>query len=499
MRALWKSALGLFALGLAPIASAALADGTLRVAIPSNLNTFDAAKTKIGEEYIMNLLIFSGMTEVDGLGQVKPDLAESWTASDDLKTWTFKLRGGVKFHDGREVEPDDVKASILRVMDRAIGSTARVNFDVVDRIEVVDRTTVTFTLKQPYGGFAEILGDRQARILPRDKFDTMATAPVGTGPFKFKSFRPGDRVELERNPDYFVKGQPKLDAVSFRIMPEAAAQVAGLETGEIDLVWSLPLEAVDQFRKSRSVKLDSVPTSTWDGLIMNAAQKPFDDPRVRRAFALALDKQALVEVALYGEGTPTNTMIPPSSPYFDKTIPIGAPDPAAARKLLTEAGYASGLKVTLYLPSGRPTRERLGIAAKEFLSAIGVEVDIQRVPFDKFVKEVEGKAALYVDGFYSRPTIDTSVYPFFHSTGSWNTQLWNYKNAEVDGVLDAARAARTEEERATLYRKFQALVVADPAGAIPYVQNHVNAFRANVKNFRSSPMMWLDLRETTVK
>lgn len=499
MKAVWARTLGAVGLAFALAPTLAEAAGTLRVAIPSNLNTFDAAKTKIGEEYIMNFLIFSGLTEVDGLGHVKPDLAESWKASDDLKTWTFTLRDGVTFHDGRKVEAEDVKASILRVMDKAIGSTARVNFDVVEGIDVVDPKTITFRLKQPYGGFAEILGDRQARILPRDKFDAMASAPIGTGPFRFKSFRPGDRIELERNPDYFIKGEPKLDAVTFRIMPEAAAQVAGLETGEIDLVWSLPLEALDQFKKSRSVKLDSVPTSTWDGLIMNAAHKPFDDPRVRKAFALSLDKSALVDVALYGEGTATNTMIPPSSPYFNKALPIGGPDPEAAKKLLAEAGYAKGLKVTLYLPSGRPTRERLGIAAKEFLGAIGVDVDIQRVPFDKFIKEVEGKAAFYVDGFYSRPTIDTSVYPFFHSSGSWNTQLWNYKNPQVDAVLDAARAARTDEERADLYRKFQALVVDEPAGAIPYVQNHVNAYRVNVKGFKSSPMMWLDLRETTVQ
>jgi peptide/nickel transport system substrate-binding protein len=503
MKASWTGALGALAItatiGTVIMATPAMAQGTLRVAIPGNLNTLDPAKMKAGEEYIMSFLIFSGLTEVDGLGHVKPDLAESWTASDDQKTWTFKLRQGVKFQDGRELEAEDVKATIARVMDKATGSTARVNFDVVDSIEVTDKHTITFKLKQPYAGFAEILGDRQARILPRDKFDTMATAPIGTGPFKFKSFSPGDRVELVKNPDYFVKGEPKLDAVTFRIMPEAASEVSALETGELDFVWGLPLEAIDQFKANHDVTIDSVPTSTWDGMIMNAAQKPFDDPRVRKAFALSLDKKALVDVALYGQGTPTNTMIPPSSPYFNKDIPVETPDPVAAKKLLAEAGYASGLKVTLFIPSGRPTRERFGIAAKEFLAGIGVDVDLQRVPWDKFVKEIEGKAAFYIDGFYSRPTIDTSVYPFYDSTGSWNTQLWNYKNAEVDKVLDAARAAKTDAERIELYKKFQALVVAEPAGSIAYVQNQVNAYRGTVKGFKSSPMMWLDLRETTVQ
>ncbi|QIB34251.1 ABC transporter substrate-binding protein [Ancylobacter pratisalsi] len=492
-------ALGAAAISMTALMAPAMADGNLRVAIPSNLNTLDAAKTKLGEEYIMNFLIFSGLTEVDGKGSVKPDLAESWTKSDDQKTWTFKLRPGVKFHDGSPLEAEDVKATIERIKDKATGSTARVNFDLVESIETPDKETIVFKLKIPYSGFAELFGDRQVRIMKRDEFDTVATHPIGTGPFMFKSFTPGDRVELVKNPDYYIKGEPKLDAVTFRIMPESAAQIAALETGDIDLVWSLPLESIDQMKKNPDVTVDATPTSTWDGLIMNAAKKPFDDARVRKAVLMALDKPALVEVALYGQGTPTHTMIPPSHPYYNKDIPISPPDVEGAKKLLAEAGFPDGFETTLYVPVGRPTRERLGIAAKEFLAPVGIKVDIQRVPWDKFVKEIEGKAAFYTDGFFSRPTIDTSIYPFFHSTGSWNTQLWNYNNPAIDKVLDDARAAKTEEERAALYKQFQALAEETPAGAIPYVLNHVNAYRKNVKGFASSPMMWLDLRETTVQ
>ena len=474
------------------------AQGTLKVALPSNLNTLDPAKTKIGEEYIINFLVYSGLTEIDRTGQVKPDLAESWTASEDQKTWTFKLRPGVKFHHGREVHAEDVKVTIERVMDKATGSTARVNFEIVDKIEAVDKETVRFTLKIPYSGFAEILGDRQTRIVPRDRLDNIASEPVGSGPFKLTAFKPGDRIELAKNPDYFVPGAPKLDGISFRIMPETAAQIAALETGAIDLVWNLPPEVIDQFKRNTKVVTDSVPTTTWDGLIMNASQKPFDDVRVRRAVALAIDKKAMVELSLFGHGTPTHTMIPPVHPYFNASLPIGT-DIAQAKKLLAEAGFPNGFETVLYVPSGRPTRERVGLGASEMLKEIGIKADLQRVPWDKFVKDIEGKAAFYTDGFYSRPTIDTSIYPWYHSTGSWNTTLWNYKNPAMDKVLDAARGAKTEEEKAKLYKEFQALALAEPAGVIPYVLNHVNAYRANVKNFNSNPMMWLDLRQTTME
>ena len=493
-------AVAAFAIGAAlAVPPEAQAQQELTVAIPSNLNTLDPAKTKIGEEYIVNFLIFSGLTEIDREGNVQPDLAESWEASDDQKTWTFKLREDAKFHDGSDVDAGDVKTTIERIIDKETGSVARVNFEVIDGIEAVDEHTVRFNLKQPYSGLAEIMSDRQARIVPSDRIDSLATEPIGSGPFELEEFVPGDRVVLTRNEDYFVDGVPKLDRIVLRIMPESATQTAALETGEIDLLWNLPLEAVDQFEQNPDVEVDSIATATWDGVIMNAAQEPFDDVVVRKAVQAALDKQGLVQVALFGHGTPTHTMIPPSHRFYNDQLEIAGPDIEEAKRLLAEAGFADGFDVTLYVPSGRPTRERAGLGVREMLLPIGINVEIQRVPWDKFVNDIEGKAAFYVDGFYSRPTIDTSIYPWYHSQGSWNDVLWNYSNPEVDQVLDAARAAKSDEERAELYRTFQELVVETPAGVIPYVLNHVNAYRKNVRNFRSSPMMWLDLRETTVE
>jgi peptide/nickel transport system substrate-binding protein len=491
----------LLAVGIAAAGTLGLAhaEGTLNVGIPSNLNTLDPAKTKIGEEYIVNFLIYSGLTEITPTGEVKPDLATSWEASDDLKTWTFHLRDGVKFHDGSPFTAEDVKATIERVMDPATASTARVNFEIVDDIEIVDDHTIRFHLSQPYVGFAEILGDRQVRIVPSDHLENLASDPVGTGPLKLQSFRPGDRIELIKNEDYYDPDLPKLDEIVLRIIPEHAAQFAALETGELDLIWDVPPETVGEYKDDKDIVMDSVATSTWDGVIMNTAQKPFDDEQVRRAVELALDKKALTDIALFGNGSPTHTMIPPSHAFYNDELPINQVDIDQAKKLLAEAGYGDGFDITLYVPVGRPTRERLGLGVADMLSDIGVKANIQRVPWDKFVKDIEGKAAFYTDGFYSRPTLDTSIYPWYHSDGSWNTTLWNYSNPEMDKVLEAARAARSDEERAKLYKEFQRIAIEHPAGVIPYVMNHTNVYRPEVKNFHSHPMMWLDLRNVAIE
>ena len=213
---------------------------------------------------------------------------------------------------------------------------------------------------------------------------------------------------------------------------------------------------------------------------------------------MALDKQAITQIALFGNGTPTHSPIPPSHPYYNKDLKIAKGDPAGAKKLLAEAGYPNGFEVTLHTPAGRATRERLGLAVRELLKPAGITVNVQRVPFDVFLKDIEGKAGFYIDGFFSRPTIDTSVYPWYHSRGSWNTALWSYSNPKMDTLLDGARQAKSEDEAKSLYTQIQALAVEDSPGVIPYVINHINGMSAKVHGFHSHPMMFLDLRNVSV-
>jgi peptide/nickel transport system substrate-binding protein len=202
------AALGVVLVGTLGWGGPAEAQGVLRVGIASNLNTLDPPKMKIGEEYVFNYLAFNALTQIGPDMKVRPDLAERWEASSDLKTWTFHLRKGVKFHHGRELDAEDVVATVNRVLDKATGSAARVNLLVIKDVTAVDKHTVRFTLNIAYSGFAEVMGDRVVKITPRDRVDVLATAPVGTGPFKFKEVRAGRPPHGGQEPGLLREGRP---------------------------------------------------------------------------------------------------------------------------------------------------------------------------------------------------------------------------------------------------------------------------------------------------
>jgi peptide/nickel transport system substrate-binding protein len=477
----------------------AAAQGTARVALGTTLSQLDPAKTTIGDEYVYVHLVFNGLSRIDPDMTVKPDLAESWSASEDLKTWTFKLRQGVKFHHGRVMDAEDVVATMKRILDPATGSRARTSLSMVSDVSMVDPMTVKFDLNIPYAGFADIFADRQLRIVPKDKLAELSTQPIGTGPFMFKSWSPGDRLELTKNPDYFEKGLPKLDGVTLRIVPESAARMAALESGAIDIVWSMPYEAVDKLKTSASARADSVSTPTWDGVILNNDRPPFNDARVRKALALTIDKSAIVELALFGQGDPTFSPIPPSHPYFNKALKAGAPDIAQAKKLLAEAGFPNGFDVPMQVPQEREQRVRVGVAVRDMARAAGIRINVERVPFASYSANVAGKAQMYVDGYFARPTIDTAIYPFYHSSGSWNKQLWIYKDARVDQLLDDARKTNDEAARKKIFEKFQEIAEETVPGIIAYSAAHVNGVSKKIEGFKSTPMQWLELKSVSIK
>ena len=469
--------------------------GTLKVALGSTIARLDPALATTGAESVYVNLVFNGLTRIDRDMSVRPDLAESWTASGDLRTWTFRLRDKVTFQNGRRLEAEDVVATITRILDPKTDSRGRAILDMVATVETVDPRTVRFTLAVPDAGFADIFGAAQLRIIPRDKLSELATAPIGTGPFMLRHFAPGSRMELARNPGYYEKGQPRADAVQLRIIPEAAARLAALETGAIDILWDLPYESAERYRNSAAVRVDSVPTAAWDGVVLHNGIKPFSDVRVRQALAATIDKDALVEKVLFGQGAPTHSPIPPSHSYYDGKLGYPAPDLARARRLLSEAGYPNGIDLTMQVPQESEQRVRLGNAVRDMAKPAGFRITVERVPMASYPARVWGKQPIYVDGALPAPSVDSAVSPYFQSAGWWNNRLWHYDNARVDELLTLARGTTAEDQRAHLYRKYQAIMDETVPGVIAYAAMQVNGVRKTVQNFHSSPMGWLDLKD----
>ena len=480
-----------------PVLRGARAAGgnVLRIGIGTTPNTLDPMLTTIGDEYIYNCLAFNGLTRIREDLQLEGDLAERWDTSPDAKTWTFHLRPGVKFHNGATLVAEDVAAFFRRLLDAGNNAPSRSQYDMIETVSAPDPGTVVFTLSIPYGGFADILADRQVKITPRG-IDAAKT-PIGTGPFKFVSYTPGDRLVLAKNPDYFEPGLPKLGGVELRVIPEMSVKLAALEAGDIDVVWDLPLDQVKALAGNPALRVDSVPTASWDGAVMNNLIPPFNDKRVRQAFHLSVDKADVVELTLFGQGVETISPIPPSHPFYAKDLAIPKVDPAAARKLLAEAGYPQGVKVPIIAPVGRPVRERLAVTLQQLAKPGGFDLQVQRVPYSNFGAEVSGKAPLYIDGFFGRPTVDTSVYAFLRSKGSWNDRLWHYSNPAVDKPLDAARLTPDLDQQKKSYIEFQSALVADPASFFAYAVNFACAYRRDAQVL-THPMRWFDLRHATL-
>lgn len=472
---------------------------TLKIAFAIQPATLDPQKMRVGGvdyNYVFNC--FSRLTAQDTKLQVLPDLAMSWESSDDLKTWTFHLRKGVKFHDGKPFDADDVVFTFKRIQDKEVGSVLRVNFSMVNKIEAVDPLTVKFTLETPYADIPAAVAAYQAAIVNEKSIASVTTQPIGTGPFKFVEYRPGDQLVMERNPDYFLTGVPTLDRVIIQIIPEFTTAVAALESGAVDGVFDLPPEQFEKLQDSKTVRVEEVQTGRWQGIIWNCEMKPFDDPRVRHAFNKLIDKTAMVDISMFGHGSPTLTPIPPFHPYFRKDIPIGGNDIPGAKKLLAEAGIPQGYNLEMYVPGSNPPRERIATAFRDVAKQVDINVQLRMVPPDKFYAEMEGKVLFSADGFYGRATPDLMVYPWYHSNGSWNNTLWHYKNPEVDEILDAARRTADRAKQAKLYGEFQGMLIDDSPGSVMFVQNLVCAFSNKVQNVVVSPLMLLDFSKAAV-
>ena len=463
--------------------------GTLRISFPGSPRLLDPPITGSAEEWIVTSWLYNNLTRVDDKFAVQPDLAESWTPNADGTVWTFKLVKGVKFHSGREVVADDVVHSINRILDPNTKSRGKGGLGPIAKVEAVDPSTVRFTLSQPVADFPANLALPYARITPRDTKLNLNTQADGTGPFVLKEFVVGEKVVVERNPNYFRRGFPRVDQVQAVIYPDSTAEINALKEGKTDIMWQVRPDQVELLTNARGIKVEEVPTGSFVPIVMRADQPPFDDPRVRKALKLTLDRKIIVENILGGHGVIGNDQsLPPNNPVYDAAVKAPTRDIAKAKQLLAEAGHPNGLKLTLYTSDARVGMLPLALLTQQMAKEAGFDINIQTVPWDVFLNTVWEKRPFYINNWFARPTTDTSITPFFTSRakgGSLND--YYYSNPEVDRLLLAAQGELNAQNRKQLYGKAQQIIAEDGPAVIPFFKNNITAYRANVEGYGADP------------
>jgi peptide/nickel transport system substrate-binding protein len=483
--------------------------GTLNLIVQPEPPGINLGNSKLGPSSFVGSKIYEGLITLSPKLEPIPRLAESWTISPDGKTYTFKLRQNVKWHDGKPFTSADVLFSFKQYLP-AVFPRTKLIMDQAESITAPDAGTVVFKLKQPYPAFMMIFEATGGTILPHHLYEGITeyrTAPanntiVGTGPFKLGEWRKGAYIKLVKNPDYWAKGKPHLDNVYFHIVPDAVGRSIAFESGKVDAIRA---GDVENFEIAR---LAAAPGTTlskagWEFLEpmaffhMNMRKKPMDDKRFRQAIAHALDRQFIIKNIFSTFGEPVNGPFTNSYGFKDASVETRyAYDPAKARALLDEMGLKAGtdgVRVELRLlplPYGE-TWQRLAEYVRERLGAVGIKATIVATDVPGWVTRLtSGDFDLAFNFVYLLGDPAIGVNQTYLSTNQLNrgtaANVDGYVNPQVDALLLKAQYEQKRSERATLYAQAQKIMSEE----LPILWTHQmvmpTVYRAKVKNLMST-------------
>ena len=462
--------------------------GTLQVGLETDVRGFDAVEGGV--------LGQSGATVTNAIhdtlinyapdGSSSPRLALSWTTSDDLKSWTFKLREGVNFHDGTPFTATDVAHHYNRILDPKNKSRSRSFISPIKEAVAVDDHTVRFILKHPWLPFLPFMGSRQAMSGPIPSHKNVEAgkqnrSPMGTGPFRFVSWAGGDRIVAERNGDYWDKDRVNLDKVVFRIMPDTQTRYASLKSGEVDVIWTDRGNTIVRAKKDPDIT-----TLTAEGAgaligLLNTRKPPLDDPRVRAALAHATNQQVSIDVTW--KGTVPFVTHPFRGHYDCGDAGYRKYDPEKAKALL--ADYGKPVKLTLIhttTPRGRETGE----ITQQLFKKVGVELILEPVDQNTLVKRVFTKD-YQMSGWRIADGADIGpqIFGLNHSKSSYN--LTGYIDPEMDKLVVAQRISTDKVERGKILCTIATMI--NESGHIRYGGGRrYHVFTRN--NVKGIPAIW---------
>ncbi|MBO0958837.1 glutathione ABC transporter substrate-binding protein [Neobacillus sp. MM2021_6] len=478
------------------------------IAVNENFISMDPHNTGDTNSNSVQSAMLEGLLGFDPDGKVMKKLAEDYSISENAMEYTFKLRQGVKFHDGEAFNAEAVKANYERIMkDDSLRLNSR-GFNLITSIDVINEYEIKITLKEPYAGMltrfvsAKIISPK---LISEGK-DKIGKNPIGTGPFKFVEWVQGDHLTVERFDEYWDK-KDRVQKISYKPVPENGSRVAMLKTGEAHVIYPLPSQNIKELESTKDVEVEKIPSTIANYVSINTMKKPFDDPRVRQAMNYAVDKDAFIKVVKTGFGLPLDSILPSKTLHYAKQE-VYDQKIEKAKQLLKEAGLEKGFKTEIWGNTNSDTMKGMQFIQQQ-LKAIGIDVEIKSMEEGTLSDEIYGaqkpedtKLQMWYVSWSAYPSDTTNATkPLFYS-GSFPPNGANtayYKNDQVDQWIEEVNKTADQGKQAEIYGNMQSTIYKDAPWIFLGVDEILAGKRKNVEGVVITPDGGIDVTDANLK
>lgn len=466
------------------------AGGTVKVSVGSEPDNLDPMLSSATDTSAIMMNVFEGLLGFNEKGEFIPALAKSYDISEDGLTYSFKLKQGIKFHDGADFTSKDVKYTYEKLAglneEAALNETLN---QLLASVETPDDYSVNLVLKEKNAGF---LSKATISVVEKD-YTQNSTKPIGTGPFKFVEYIQGQKVILEKNQNYntIEERVPSIDKVEFKIMTDANARLMGLKSGDLDIT-SVDAKNVEALKNDYNMVQG--PQNMVQLMALNNSVEPFNNVKVRQAINYAVDKEEIINTVVNGNGTKVDSFLSPSmSTYFNTDLKnCYDTDIEKAKALLKEAGYENGFKMTITVPSNYQTHVDTAQVIKNQLSKIGIEADIQLIEWAQWLDTVYAKANYQATIIGHSGKLDPNDF-LNRFDSSYDKNYFKFSDPQYDELIHQAALSTDEVKRVELFKECQQLLVDQAAAVFIQDPDVIYAASKKVQGMKNYPVTFLDM------
>lgn len=455
----------------APLPAAAqetpVAGGVLKVAFSADPAGFDPALGPSGMSHVVIEQVYSTLMSVDTDAVPYPDLAESFEASADGLTYTFKLRDGVKFHNGDPLTAEDVKFTFDRLRAEDSGYSYKSQIETIASVDVVDPLTVKFTLSVATGPFLTYMAFPGSSIVPKKLVEgghDLNSTPVGSGPFKFVSYQPRSMVVFEKNADFYEAGKPYFDGLEFHLIPDVTALTNAVISGTVHFTNEVPPKDWATVSTSPGLVGQTLEGSRYYWLLMNNTVAPLDNAKVRQAIAHVINREAIVAATFFGQAVPLLGGVIPQWNWAYAGLEAFKPqgDVERAKALLAEAGVPDGFETSMTMASSFPAMVAMAPILQANLASVGIKAEIKTMEIPRYWDEVWAPSAFDMTTMYwVSPLADPDDFVYNNYATGTGINVQKSSSEAMDKLLRDAKSAATQDERKALYKAQQELALEE--------------------------------------